>query len=68
MLSVIFAVIAIYIILGFGYASYCVIKYKEDVKKLESDEIYKKFVDLVLKFPYYLSIDFITFFVKFLVK
>jgi len=58
----------IYFILGFGYASTCVIKYKEDVKKLDNEAVFKKFIDLVLKFPYYLLVDFVTFIVKFLVK
>ena len=64
----ILAIIIIYLILGFGYASYCVIKYKEDVKKLNNEEVFKKFIYLTIKFPYYVLVDFITFFVKFLVK
>jgi len=67
MIEVIFASIIIYLIFGFGYASYCTIKYKEDVKKLDSDVAVKKFVDLVIKFPYYLTLDFLHMFIKHLI-
>jgi hypothetical protein len=68
MIGDIIGLFIIYLVIGWGYASFAVIKYREDVNKLSKEEAIKRFCILMIGFPFFMLLDFLTFWLKVLVK
>jgi hypothetical protein len=68
MIGDIIGLFIIYLVIGFGYASFVVIKYKKDVNKLSKEEAIKRFCILLIGFPFFMILDFLEFWLKVLIK
>jgi Ca2+/Na+ antiporter len=68
MIGDIIGLLIIYLVIGWGYASFIAIKYKKDVKSVDKEEAIKNFCLLVIGFPYFITLDFLEFWLKLLTK
>jgi Ca2+/Na+ antiporter len=68
MIGNIIGLLIIYLVIGWGYASFITIKYKKDVKSVDEAEAIKRFCILMVGFPFFMVLDFLEFWLKVLTK